>query len=237
MRSLFTGKRVLVLAGLALVAIAGGSFMVTRMGGSKSKTPVAQSVSPAKTPAANVDAAPEVPTDPSIAPGMSAEPAPPGANPPPAAGVSPSPAGASDLAAAVQPADAKGQDLAPGALPAMATEADVFKRRKYTYKSLGRTDPFVSLIAGTSADLETLDPQTLKLVGVLEKGSSRRALVEDARGFGYILHRGDPVARGIVDEVGPDFLVITHSMYGITETVTLTLRSKGQGGSPNGSLN
>jgi len=237
MRTLFTGRRALVLAALAVVAMAGGAFMMTKMTAKPDAADVAKAI-PAKRPPTRppADAAPAVPQDSAslaagVAPlqeGVAVSPRPDGAAAGGSAAAEPAPA---DLAMA------QATDAAPGALPAMATEEDVFKRRKYTYKSLGRTDPFVSLIAGTSADLEQLDPQTLKLVGVLEKGGSRRALVEDARGFGYILHRGDPVARGIVDEVGPDFLVITHSMYGITETVTLTLRSKEQGRSPNGSLN
>ncbi len=124
-------------------------------------------------------------------------------------------------------------------VPAVAQE-DVFQRREYTYRSLGRKDPFENLVAGSLSDNrffgDQIDPQMMQLVGILRKDNEHRALVEDARGFGYVMRKGDPVLHGRVIAVGPDFMKIRHSVFGMTETLTLTLKSKEQGGSPNGKI-
>ena len=112
-------------------------------------------------------------------------------------------------------------------------QEDVLQRAKYTYRSLGRTDPFYPLVAGPMAATrfngDQIDPEVIRLVGVLEKNGERRALVEDARGFGYVLRSGDRVLRGKVVRVEGDFITIRHSLYGVTETMTLQLHSERQG--------
>jgi hypothetical protein len=138
------------------------------------------------------------------------------------------------------PADARPQDTAPG-VPEEASQDDVLKRAKYTYRSLGRVDPFRRLVDGPMNSSryfgDQLDPEVIRLVGILEeKEGGRRALVEDARGFGYVLRKGDRVLRGKVVRVEADFVTIRHSLYGVTETLTLTLDRKGQGGFVDGRI-
>jgi len=135
---------------------------------------------------------------------------------------------------AARPADAQ------PAIPPMPTADDVFQRRKYTYKSLGRVDPFRSLVSSPLNDNrflgDQIDPEMVRLVGVLEKDGERRALLEDVRGFGYVVRRGDPILRGKIIKVGEDYVTLRHSIYGVTETMTLTLRSnaKVKGEAPHG---
>lgn len=135
---------------------------------------------------------------------------------------------------AARPADAQ------PAIPPMPTADDVFQRRKYTYKSLGRVDPFRSLVSSPLNDNrflgDQIDPEMVRLVGVLEKDGEMRALLEDVRGFGYVVRRGDPILRGKIIKVGEDYVTLRHSIYGVTETMTLTLRSnaKVKGEAPHG---
>lgn len=123
-------------------------------------------------------------------------------------------------------------DTAPNA----PKDEDVFQRQKYTYRSLGRVDPFESLVKNALSDSryfgDELNPETIRLVGILEKDGERRALIEDTRGFGYVLKKGDPVMRGRVTQIGAESVRIRHSLYGVTETITLKLDRKSQGGFP-----
>jgi hypothetical protein len=145
------------------------------------------------------------------------------------------PASGSPGSKVVRPADTQ-----PAVPPPMPTADDVFQRRKYTYNSVGRSDPFKSLVASPLNDNrflgDQIDPEMVRLVGVLEKDGERRALLEDVRGFGYVVRRGDPILRGKIIKVGEDTVTLRHSIYGVTETMTLTLRSnaKVKGEAPHG---
>jgi hypothetical protein len=129
-------------------------------------------------------------------------------------------------ALAVAQAGVSPSDVAPG-VPGDTGNENVFERKRYVYRSVGRIDPFQNLVSaainnnGSVGD--ALDPSVLRLVGILEKNGERRALVEDGRGYGYVLRKGDRVLRGKVTRVGPDFITFRHSMYGVTEAKTLKL--------------
>jgi hypothetical protein len=65
--------------------------------------------------------------------------------------------------------------------------------------------------------------ENLKLVGVLEGFYENMALVEDSRGFAYILESGDRIKNGRVLRVDQDRLVCQISEYGWTRNVSLDL--------------
>ena len=65
--------------------------------------------------------------------------------------------------------------------------------------------------------------ENLTLVGVLQSFNQNLALLEDSRGFGYILQAGDRVKDGRVLRVDQDQVVFQMTEYGWTRNVTLEL--------------
>jgi hypothetical protein len=113
-----------------------------------------------------------------------------------------------------------------------AVPEEVFKRKHYTYRSMDRDDPFKSLVIethGGADDDAMLDPTALKLVGIMVIDRERVALIEDARGFGYVVRVGDRVHRGRIVDIGEETLTIRHDLYGVTESMTLSLVKNKQG--------
>jgi hypothetical protein len=107
-----------------------------------------------------------------------------------------------------------------------AVSEEVFKRKRYTYRSMDRDDPFKSLVVethGGADDDAMLDPTALKLVGIMVIDRERVALIEDARGFGYVVRVGDRVHRGRIVAIGEETLTIRHDLYGVSEAMTLSL--------------
>lgn len=105
---------------------------------------------------------------------------------------------------------------------------------EYAYRAEGRRDPFESLIKGTEivtpqtkeegpfvavveagkfSPLERYDLEELRLVGVIDAGTSYRGLVEVADGKSYFLGSGTRVGRngGVVSRVLEDRVVITET--------------------------
>lgn len=210
------GRRLLLLGGIAVVALAGASVLL--MNGNESDGPQANArVTGASeaTPAAETAKATPAKTSVPSSPGQGANGKVAGETPPTTAPKVPA------------------KDATPN--------ESVFQRSTYTYRSLGRVDPFESLIkpqdGASRLFAEKLDPEMLQLVGVLTNGGERRALVEDDYGFGYVLKEGDRVLRGRVISIGEETMRIRHTLYGVTETTTLSLVQKSQGrGLPNDRL-
>lgn len=208
------GRRLLLLGGVAVVVLASASVMMMRSGSGPEPqadaAPASRAVAPAKGQAGAPNAL-------AAKPGAGHE-------------------------TATTPATTAPQVPAEGSASAESSEdASVFQRSKYTYRSLGRVDPFDSLVSKKDASsrlfAEKLDPEMLTLVGVLTNEGERRALVEDVHGFGYVLKEGDRVLRGRVISIGEESMKIRHTMYGVTETTTLSLVRKSQGrGLPNDRL-
>ena len=200
MRFAFANRRLLYLGGGVMLAMAAAGYSMIGMGD--------KSEEPAKVASADPKAHPTA---------SAAKPAPGKATIPPGG----------------PPAGPGTQVAPPKDTSPEVPQEDVLQRAKYTYRSLGRTDPFYPLVAGPMAATrfngDQIDPEVIKLVGVLEKNGERRALVEDARGFGYVLRQGDRVLRGKVVRVEGDYITIRHSLYGVTETMTLQLHSERQG--------
>ena len=65
--------------------------------------------------------------------------------------------------------------------------------------------------------------ESLELVGILENKSGLKALLEDERGYGYIMEQGDRVQNGYVLKVFEDRIVFEISEYGWSRTVALEL--------------
>ncbi len=125
--------------------------------------------------------------------------------------------------------------LPVGMVPAAgepAEESDL-EQRRYTYRSNGRVDPFESPVSesATRGGAGGSDGGVIQLVGILEVGGERRALIEDSQGYGYVLSLGEKVGNGVVSKIGDESVVIRYTSYGVTETRTLTLaRNDDNGG-------
>ncbi|MDI6740652.1 MAG: hypothetical protein QME74_09865 [Candidatus Edwardsbacteria bacterium] len=126
--------------------------------------------------------------------------------------------GGAALAAALLAGVCYGANPAP-AIPALAPAAaasaqtaetdTLFRKETYTYRSIGRRDPFRSLVTrkgegGGETDVSTLDASNVTLTGIIWGASGRLALVHDTQGVGYVLKAGDKIIGG--------------SVYAITDT-------------------
>jgi len=113
--------------------------------------------------------------------------------------------------------------------PTTSEERHLLNREVYVYKTVGRRDPFASLLTGefeTTVGRPLLDVSSMKLVGIVWGSSDKFALVEDGRGHGHVLRVGDPVINGSVVGLTKDELMIRQSSYGDTQTVTIQLQRK-----------
>ena len=108
-------------------------------------------------------------------------------------------------------------------------ERHLLNREVYVYKTVGRRDPFASLLSGefeTTVGRPLMDVSSMKLVGIVWGSSDKFALVEDGRGHGHVLRVGDAVINGSVVGLTRDELMIRQSSYGDTQTVTIQLQRK-----------
>jgi hypothetical protein len=113
--------------------------------------------------------------------------------------------------------------------PKTNEERHLLNREVYVYKTVGRRDPFASLLTGefeTTVGRPLLDVSSMKLVGIVWGSSDKFALVEDGRGHGHVLRVGDPVINGSVVGLTKEELMIRQSSYGDTQTVTIQLQRK-----------
>jgi hypothetical protein len=122
------------------------------------------------------------------------------------------------LAALVLAGVCYGADPAPASpgtgtasvLPGQPASPDtLFRKETYTYRSLGRRDPFRSLVSkkgegSGETDVSTLDASNVTLTGIIWGSAGKLALVHDTQGVGYVLKAGDKIIGG--------------SVYAITDT-------------------
>jgi hypothetical protein len=106
--------------------------------------------------------------------------------------------------------------------------AEFPKRLVIKYQARSRRDPFETLINDTKQNNSPLERQVpniegLRLVGIIEAGSSNRALFEDKDGYGYILKSGDKVKNGYVLRVESDRVYFQIFEYGWSRTVALQI--------------
>jgi hypothetical protein len=94
------------------------------------------------------------------------------------------------------------------------------------YHGEGKRDPFVPLTERISAELGEIPLPTfesLKLVGVLKDETGNRALLEDERGYGYIMKNGDKIKNGYVVSVEDNKVIFQIQEYGWSRTIALEL--------------
>jgi hypothetical protein len=113
--------------------------------------------------------------------------------------------------------------------PKTNEERHLLNREVYVYKTVGRRDPFASLLTGefeTTVGRPLLDVSSMKLVGIVWGASDKFALVEDGHGHGFVLRVGDPVLNGYIAGLTKEELIVKQSSYGDTQTVTIQLQRK-----------
>lgn len=106
------------------------------------------------------------------------------------------------------------------------------RENSYFYRAYNRKDPFQSLIVGefvSDKKMEIVDIGRVVLVGIVRGELDRFAMLEDDKGFGYILRVGDQVKNGAVVAIGEESMVARVTNFGQTRKFTLHL-AKGQEG-------
>ena len=106
------------------------------------------------------------------------------------------------------------------------------RENSYYYSAFNRKDPFQSLIMGefvSERKMEVVDIGRVLLVGIVKGELDRFALLEDDKGFSYILRVGDQVKNGAVVAIGDESMVARVTNFGQTRKFTLHL-AKGEEG-------
>jgi len=131
------------------------------------------------------------------------------------------------LEAADKPEEAK---KAQNVGPRKVGEAELLlSRPKFIYSSLGKRDPFMSLVSGEfqgEGTVSLVSIGDMELVGILWGSKEKLAMVEDSRGRGYVLRVGDAVIGGVVTDITKDSIVINQTFYGETQTVVIRMKGK-----------
>src|SRR5258705_5702609 len=123
--------------------------------------------------------------------------------------------------------------VAPGGPQVTAPPAQLDEHITYQYNTLGRRDPFQSMLEGEFVGLDVggdapPDVGGLAVVGIVWGDSDRFALCEDARGNSHILRKGDQVMNGVVEELKRDGVVVNLTVDNQSESVTIPLTRKGE---------
>ncbi|MFN8546928.1 MAG: hypothetical protein U0527_02900 [Candidatus Eisenbacteria bacterium] len=95
----------------------------------------------------------------------------------------------------------------------------------YYYESIGRRDPFVSLVSegylAEKSDEDRTGPEDLSVVGILWSESDRYALVETPEGKSLILREGDRYGPASVTRINPDGVTLYVSEFGVGRQIRL----------------
>ena len=111
------------------------------------------------------------------------------------------------------------QDVASGVLDEILLSPE-----PYYYESLGRRDPFVSMVPSEEdADSDYLDRESIAVVGILWGDRDKFALVETADGKSAILREGDTFRDATVTSIQRDGVVLFVNYYGIGRTLRIPL--------------
>ena len=100
------------------------------------------------------------------------------------------------------------------------------RESNYYYGAFNRRDPFRSLVAGTfvrNDKMALVELGSVELVGVVKGELDRFALLEDNKGFSYILRVGDAVRNGTIVAIGDQTMVARVTNFGQTSKYTLHL--------------
>jgi hypothetical protein len=97
------------------------------------------------------------------------------------------------------------------------------------YHDEGRRDPFAPLTERITTDFGKIPLpsfESLKLVGILMDEEGNRALLEDEKGYGYILKNGDKIKNGYVISVEDNKIIFQIQEYGWSKTMALELSNE-----------
>lgn len=186
--------------------------------------------SPASTPASKpgaIAAAASKPGSPASAPVAYGPPAPAAAP----AGLHAAAASATPPAITSRPVSAaQGPSAKPAPGAALASHLD--EQLTYQYETVGRRDPFQPIVGGTfvPSDLggdAPMDIGGVKVVGIVWGDEDKFAMVEDARGQSNVLRVGDRIQNGVVTGLKKDGVIVTLTVDGQSQTVTIPLTKKG----------
>ena len=106
------------------------------------------------------------------------------------------------------------------------------RENSYYYSAFNRRDPFRSLISGKfvrNEKMELVSLSAVELVGIVRGDLDRFALLEDEKGFSYILRVGDKVRNGTVVSIGDQSMVARVTNFGQTSKFTLHLVQRQEG--------
>jgi hypothetical protein len=121
----------------------------------------------------------------------------------------------------------------PAVTDVLGTPTNVELREdSYYYSAFNRRDPFRSLIDGVfvkNAKMALVNLNAVSLVGIVKGELDRFALLEDEKGFSYILRVGDRVRNGTVVSVGDQEIVARVTNFGQTSTIRLHLVVRKEG--------
>jgi hypothetical protein len=132
------------------------------------------------------------------------------------------------------PSSANGGAPGAGAKPASVAGTSFEEQVNYQYNTLGRRDPFQSMIEGefVGADVGGNAPPDvggMQVVGIIWGDADKFAMVEDGRGNSHVLRRGDKVMNGVVTGLKRDGVTFTLTTDdGQSQTVTVPLNRKGE---------
>lgn len=113
-----------------------------------------------------------------------------------------------------------------------SAKKEKLRENSYYYGSFNRRDPFASLIVGDFISEKKMNPVELgrvELVGLVKSELDRFAMLEDNKGYSYILRVGDKVRNGSVVAIGDQSVVARVTTFGQTRKVTLHLAKRREG--------
>jgi len=108
----------------------------------------------------------------------------------------------------------------------------ILRENSYYYGAFNRRDPFRSLVQGSfvrDTVMELVDLTAVELVGVVRGDLDRFALLEDEKGFTYIMRVGDKVRNGTVVAIGEDTMTSRLTTFGQTSQYTLRMVQRQKG--------
>jgi hypothetical protein len=100
------------------------------------------------------------------------------------------------------------------------------RENNYYYSAFNKKDPFRSLIVGefvSDKKMSPVDIGRVELVGVVKGELDRFAMLEDTKGFAYILRVGDRIKNGSIVAIGDRSMVARVTNFGQTRKFTLHL--------------
>jgi Tfp pilus assembly protein PilP len=106
------------------------------------------------------------------------------------------------------------------------------RENSYYYSAFNRRDPFRSLVSGKfvrNTKMELISLSAVELVGIIKGDLDRFALLEDEKGFSYILRVGDKVRNGTIVSIGDQSMVARVTNFGQTTKFTLHLAQRQEG--------